>query len=328
MGTLLRVETESGVRRRSGRDLIFAEIQRLELLLSRFLPGSEISSINRAAGEEPVSVGPETYDAIERSLDFARASSGAFSPVAGAGYRDVRLEPDARTVFLPLHGSSLDLGGIGKGFALDRGLELARQSPDLDRVHVDFGGQLLFWTRDGRPDPLTVAIEDPARPGTFLSDFEIRSNCSVSTSSQAERPGHLVDRRTGRTATGTASATIVAPSATEAEAWSTALFVAGGGGRPALAREPARRASLPLSRLTAEPRLLSEARSGRLRGDRAGRREAGGAPRRRGTPRAAPASRGAHRSRWAGKSRRGASGPRRPADITAESRIIFFMESL
>ena len=246
MGTLLRAETESSVpgEAERARDLFFAEIRRLERLLSRFRPDSDISSVNRAAGVRPVTVGRETYEAVERSLDYARVSRGAFSPAAAGDYRDVRLDPLERTIFLPVAGASLDLGGIGKGFALDRALELARKSPDLERADVDFGGQLLFWTRDGRPRSLKVAIENPARPGTFLSDFEIDSNCSVSTSSQAERPGHLVDRRTGRTASGLESATVVAPSATEAEAWSTALFVAGGGGLAWLENRPGVRALL------------------------------------------------------------------------------------
>ena len=232
MGTLLRVETAANGpdSAEKSRDLIFTEVQRWEGLLSRYRPNSEISSVNRAAGVRPARVGAETYAAIERSLEFARASSGAFSPLEGGDHRDVLLDCAARTIFLPVAGTSLDLGGIGKGFALDRAMELARTPPELERASIDFGGQLLFWTRDSRPRPATVAIEDPARPGAIIADFEIRSNCSVSTSSQAERPGHLVDRRTGKPAQGLACATVVAPSATEAEAWSTALFVAGQSG--------------------------------------------------------------------------------------------------
>ena len=240
MGTLLRVETEASGPDAAARarDLIFAEVQRLERLLSRFRPDSEIASINKAAGGAPIRVGRETYEAIERSLDFAGASEGAFNPVADGDYRDVRLEPNERAIFLPARGSSLDLGGIGKGFALDRAMDSVRNSKKLERVHIDFGGQLLFWRRDGFMEPVTVAIEDPARPGTILADFKIGSNCSVSTSSQAERPGHLIDRRTGLAAAGLASATVAAPSATEAEAWSTALFVSGREGLAWLARRP------------------------------------------------------------------------------------------
>jgi thiamine biosynthesis lipoprotein len=240
MGTLLRVETEASRPDAAARtrDLIFAEVQRLEALLSRFRPESEISSINKAAGVRPIGVGRETYAAIEQSLNFARASAGAFSPVAGGDYREVVLDRAEPTVFLPIAGASLDLGGIGKGFALDRAMDLVRKSPELERARIDFGGQLLFWRRDGFMDCESVAIEDPAAPGAILAEFKIRENCSVSTSSQAERPGHLVDRRTGRTANGLTSATVAAPSATEAEAWSTALFVAGREGLAWLENRP------------------------------------------------------------------------------------------
>ena len=255
MGTLLHVETEAAGPDAAARarDLIFAEIQRLEGVLSRFRPDSEISRVNRAAGVAPANVGPEAYAAIAQALDFARASGGAFSPVAGGDHLGVRLDPVARTIFLPASGTSLDLGGIGKGFALDRAMQRVLESGELERAFIDFGGQLLFWTRDGRPGPLKVAIEDPARPGAILADFEIRSNCSVSTSSQAERPGHLVDRRTGLPAERAASVTVAAPSAAEAEAWSTALFVAGGEGLELLRNRPDVRVFLFPNAKTPEP---------------------------------------------------------------------------
>ncbi|MFI5362249.1 MAG: FAD:protein FMN transferase [Elusimicrobiota bacterium] len=241
MGTLLRVEAEAAVAGAAARarDLIFVEIQRLEALLSRFRPDSDVSRINRAAGASPVRVAPETSAAIAAALDFASASDGAFSPAVDGDHRAVRLDPAAGTVFLPVPGTSLDLGGIGKGFALDAAMVRARELAALERVLIDFGGQLLFWTRDERPGPVKVAIENPDGSGAFLGEFEVRRNCSVSTSSQAERPGHLIDRRAaGRVASGAASATVVAPMAVEAEAWSTALFVAGREGLARLTGRP------------------------------------------------------------------------------------------
>jgi thiamine biosynthesis lipoprotein len=229
MATLLRVEAEADAScdPAAVRDEIFDEVQRLETMLSRFLPQSDVSRVNGAAGIAPAIVAPEAYAAIETALDFARATGGAFSPVDGGDFRDFVLDRARRSVFLPSSKSSLDLGGIGKGFALDRALDKVRDTPGFERLFVDFGGQLLFWSRSGRAYPAAAAIEDPRETSATLASFEVRRNCSVSTSSQAERPGHLVDRRSGLPADGALSATVLAPSAAEAEAWSTALFVDG-----------------------------------------------------------------------------------------------------
>jgi thiamine biosynthesis lipoprotein len=245
MGTLLRVETESSSTdsAAAARDAFFAEVARLEGRLSRFRPDSDVSRVNRAAGGAPAAVSPDAFEAIARALDYARETGGAFDPVDGGGRAAVVLDAEARTVFLP-RGASLDLGGIGKGFALDRALALARAIPELERVSADFGGQLLFWRRGAYPAPERIAVEDPRAPGRLLAEFEIRSNCSVSTSSQAERPGHIVDRRDGGIASRSASATVAAPSATEAEAWSTALFVAGEEGLARLKDRPGVKALL------------------------------------------------------------------------------------
>jgi thiamine biosynthesis lipoprotein len=229
MATLLRVEADGDAScdPAAVRDEFFLEIQRCETILSRFRPDSEVARVNRAAGDAPVVVESDAYAAIESARDYANMTDGAFSPVGGGDFRDLLLDGRRRSVFLRSSRMNLDLGGIGKGYALDRALERVRRTPGLARVFADFGGQLLFWSRDGLAYPATAAIEDPRERGAILTSFEIRRNCSVSTSSQGERPGHLIDRRTGLPATGSLSATVVASSAAEAEAWSTALFVDG-----------------------------------------------------------------------------------------------------
>lgn len=240
MGTILNVQVrgDNPDRLTHARDSIMNEVQRLEELLSIYRPASEISRINRASGSAPIRVSPTTYAVIEQALHFARLSSGAFDPTAGHGacadYRQVILDPDNQTVCLPVAGMRFDLGGIGKGFALDCAISRARQWPDIRQAIINFGGQLFFWAAEGSFDPVNVGIEDPKDQGRLLSVIEVRSNCSISTSSNAERRGHLIDPRSGRRAEGVESATVVAPTATEAEAWSTALFVSGPAERSAL----------------------------------------------------------------------------------------------
>jgi thiamine biosynthesis lipoprotein len=253
MGTRLSVEVraDDAAAGAAARDVFFAEVQRLESLLTVYRDDSDVSRVNRAAGIAACGVSADSLDAIARALEFARLTEGLYEPTLGpltapwkspagapdaraarralalVGWSRVRVDRARREIFLPERGMALDLGGFAKGYALDRALALSRAIPGLSRVEADFGGQLLFWTPEGRFAPVSVGLEDPRRPGRLARLIEIAENGSVSVSSQSERPGHLVDPRTGRPADAAAGAAVFAPSAAEAEAWSTALFVAG-----------------------------------------------------------------------------------------------------
>lgn len=150
----------------------------------------------------------------------------------------MRLDPPARSVLLAAPGMRLDLGGIGKGFALDKALARVREAGNPTSVSADFGGQLLFWQAGGFQAPETIIIENPGSRGAAAA-FQMSANGSVSTSSNAERAGHLIDPRSGEPAQETASVTVLAPTATEAEAFSTALFVLGAQKGQALLKIPA-----------------------------------------------------------------------------------------
>jgi thiamine biosynthesis lipoprotein len=229
MGTFLTVQTQAASEEKAqqARDNFFDEVQSLEALLSRYRPQSEISQINQAAGIMPVQVSQKTYQAVDQALYYARLTAGAFDPtVQGSeNYTGVRLDCSDRTVFLAKPGMCLDLGGIGKGFALDCALERVREFPALHKITIDFGGQLLFWTPQSTFDPISVAIENPEDRNTILATLQMTSNGSLSTSSNAEHAGHLLDPRTRRPAAEMASVTVLAPTGTQAEALSTALFV-------------------------------------------------------------------------------------------------------
>ncbi len=119
---------------------------------------------------------------------------------------------------------TLNLGGIGKGFALDRALARVQTEGTPESVSADFGGQLLLWHMNGSFGPETVLVEDPVTRNT-METFQVTANCSISTSSNAERPGHLQNTLTGEQAPTHGSTTVIARSGTEAEALSTAFFV-------------------------------------------------------------------------------------------------------
>ena len=201
-------------------------------LLSLYKPDSEISRINQAAGAAPVAVSPETYSIVEKAIHYAEKSGGAFDPtLKPRGFRQIALDAADKTIFIQCPEMKLDLGGIGKGFALDQALARVQSEGSPESVSASFGGQLLFWHTNGAFGPEKILIEDEQNEGTPKS-FQISSNCSISTSSNAERPGHLRDPRTGDEVARNDSVTVVASTGTEAEAWSTALFIQGASQSP------------------------------------------------------------------------------------------------
>ena len=198
-------------------------VRLVDSLLSTFRDDSEISRINRGAGSGERSVSVPFQVVLREALRVAELSGGAFDPTL-RDWRRVRFDSGQGTVDLG-QGIALDFGGIAKGYALDRAA-LALEGV-ADSAVLDLGGQLLVVGRDVKR-LWPVGISDPDHPLDLLALLEIPSNrFSVSTSSQAEQPGHIRDPRTGRPAALARSVTVVAPTATAADAWSTAFFVLG-----------------------------------------------------------------------------------------------------
>lgn len=229
----------------------FRMVERLEGLLSVFRPESELSRINACAGQAPARVSQDTFEAVRQALELAAHTRGAYDPTIGAvtrtdsstrtpacdliDFRAVQLDAESGRVFLPKRGMKLDLGGAGKGFALDQALEAVQSEPEVTQVRFNFGGQLVFWNRN---DSLRerVFIEMPSRSKWEAPSFLMTRNGSVSTSSPAERGSHIFDPRTGRPAPDRPGVTVVATTAAAADAWSTALYVLGPEAGPELAR--------------------------------------------------------------------------------------------
>ncbi len=214
MGTLLEVTAEDGA------DAVFAETARLDALLSTFKPDSEVSRLNRAAGSGPIAVSSDLWNVLQASSEVWSASGGAFDPSYASsprarGFGRVALDAARHTAALP-PGARLDFGGIGKGYALDAAAAVLRARGQR-RALLNFGGQLLaLGAWDVRAGSETVHLQDE----------------SVSGSGESERPGHIVDPATGRPVRGRASVFVILPSATLADAWSTALYVRGPGALP------------------------------------------------------------------------------------------------
>lgn len=237
---------------------------RLEELLSVYRPGSDISRINRLVGEF-CSVSDETCEVLQAAATLSDQTDGAFDITAGplidawgfgkrsprqpdptvlqqatlaVGWRNVIVDRDHGKVKLARENMRLNLGAIGKGFALDR---IGRCLLDAG-VH-DFlihGGSSTLIAR-GSPDPQRcpdsgwrVGLRHPKNPTVRLGGVEVR-NSALSTSGpgkqffhhRGQRFGHVIDPRTGRPAGDLESLTLLTESATAADALSTALFVMG-----------------------------------------------------------------------------------------------------
>ncbi len=228
MGTLCEIDAPGASDAAVGA--AFAEIERWDRILSLYKVDSEASGLNRAAGTGPVEVSPDLYAAIETALRLARETGGAFDPtiipalrggpaqLPLVGWNKVRLDSKARTIALPA-GMGLDFGGVGKGWALDKAAGILKKE-GVQRALFNFGGQILAI---GAPQGARGwAVTIPGRVKPLLV-----KDASVSASGDSEHPGHIKSPFDGRAVRRPGAAVAVLPSAAEADAWSTALFVLG-----------------------------------------------------------------------------------------------------
>ncbi len=241
-------------------DDCFALFERLDLMLSEWKEGSPLAAVNRAAGERPVAVPDELYALVARSLEIGHETEGAFDvswaalwglwdfraavpkvPTAEkiadrralVDYRRVQLDPGAQTIFLPLAGMKLGLGGIAKGYALGRAAALLEGRGFDDFLLVSGGQVYARGTRAGRP--WQVGVRDPRGDRDEIFATLPLAGASLSTSADNEsffvaggvRYHHILDPQTGRPSQGLRSATVLAADPVLADALSTAVMVLG-----------------------------------------------------------------------------------------------------
>lgn len=260
MGTLCEIEAWSSdpSNGRRALDEAFSEIESVDRALSDYRPDSELSLISRRAGSEAVQVSPRTLGFLDRALALAKATNGASDISIGPavdlwGFRGptrklpseielqaLRPRVDYRKILmsgnqvrLETPGMRLDPGAIGKGYAVDRAVERLRQF-GVEKALVNFSGTIYALGfppgRAGWP----VAIRNPTRPDTVLGTLCLRDEAVSSSGGyekfveiDGERFSHIISPRTLRPVEGVLGTTVRAPSATLADAWSTALMVLG-----------------------------------------------------------------------------------------------------
>jgi thiamine biosynthesis lipoprotein len=235
----------------------FDEVSRLERLMSNFMPDTELSRINQQAGIAPVAVSRELLWVIQRSLLFSHLSDGAFDiSFASVGklwnfrtgvipdhaavnaqlplvdYRKIRVDNKRATVFLPARGMEIGLGGIGKGYAMDRAMAVLN-AHGIRNAMVMAGGDTLIRGTNG-DDLWRIGLRDPDKADGILAVLPLEDQ-AVSTSGDYERffvkdgvrYHHILDTTTGYPATQSRSVTILATDAITSDALSTTVFVLG-----------------------------------------------------------------------------------------------------
>jgi thiamine biosynthesis lipoprotein len=239
-------------------DAVMAELRRIDNLMSHYKPESELSQINAHANERPVTVDKELFDLIKLSTHFSQITEGAFDiTYASVGYlynypehvhpteqqirqalpavnwRNILLDEEHHSVRFEHPGMRIDLGGIGKGYAVDRGIDILK-ARGVTRALVTAGGDSrIIGDRFGRP--WLVAIRHPDNPNKVVTRIPL-SDSAVSTSGDYERffkengvrYHHIIDPHTGHSANKVRSATIIGPTATQTDGMSKTAFVLGG----------------------------------------------------------------------------------------------------
>lgn len=244
----------------------FATVARIEKLISRFDPGSDVSRLNAAAPGTPVKVSLETLECLTRSVAVSRATHGAFDPTIGplvtlwkgagqsgrlptdeeiaaargrVSYEAVSIDSTAGTVTLTRPGISIDLSSVGKAYTVGRAAD-AMRAAGVTAGFVDGGGDIAFIGRNPDGRPWRTGVADPKDESKCIDTLYL-ADCGVITSGNynqfqtiaGKRYSHIIDARTGRPAEGPASVTIIASTAAEGAGWSTALSVVGEKGRAA-----------------------------------------------------------------------------------------------
>ncbi|HNP28907.1 MAG TPA: FAD:protein FMN transferase [Nitrospirales bacterium] len=236
------------------------EIRRLEELLSTWIPTSELSRVNAAAGREAVPVSQETFDVVERSLEMAQLTNGGFNiavgpavkawNASGEGYVPTQEDLDAlrpqmdlaymqldektRSVWLRRPGMSIDVGGIGKGYAADLASKVMQAAGATAGV-VALSGDIKTFGRMPDDQRFVFGIQHPRKEqGEVLGRIELE-NEAVSTAGDYQRffmkdgirYHHILDPRTLQPAPSCQSVTVIATEGVMADGLDTGIFVMG-----------------------------------------------------------------------------------------------------
>ena len=244
-------------------DAAFAEVQRLDQLLSVHRPASVWSEINRCAGQRPVRVLPEVFQLISQCLRYSRRSQGTFDITVGpllktwgfstgtkrlpsreevaaalakVGYRHLRLDPAGHTVQFDVAGMEIDPGGIGKGYAIDRMVGILRKKGIATALVMASSSSIYgLGAPPDEPRGWRIDLRHPQQPRrhsaaeVFLKDLSLSTSGGYAQTFCADGRvfSHLMDPRTGYPAPGMLLVSVTAPRTINSEAWAKPFFIEG-----------------------------------------------------------------------------------------------------
>jgi thiamine biosynthesis lipoprotein len=259
MGTRVSAELWADDEAR-GRELVaevIAEYRRFDGEMSTYRPDSEISGVNARAADAPVEVSEELFDLVRRSLEISEASGGAFditydsvgylydfrerrrpsdSEIAerltAVDYRHVVLDPARRTIFFRTKGVRINLGGIAKGYIVEKATRMLRER-GVEHAMLNAGGDTRVLG-DRRGQPWVVGIRHPRDAGQTFTKLPLVDE-AISTSGDYERffeenghrYHHILNPATGKPTDGIVTTTVIGPDGTVTDALSTTMFVLG-----------------------------------------------------------------------------------------------------
>jgi thiamine biosynthesis lipoprotein len=250
------------VKMEAAADAAFDEARRLDEMLSNYKPESEWSRINQLAAGKPLRISPEMFRLLADCLEYSRRSEGAFdisvgplmkvwgfykgsghlphrpevlAALAKTGYRHIHLDVAGQTVWFDRPGVELDPGGIGKGYAVDRMVDVLRQM-GVNVALVAGSGSSIYGIGAPPNEPRGWAIDirnpwDTSKTAEeiYLKDMSMSTSGSYEKFFRAEGRiwAHIMDPRTGYPARGAVAVSVVAPRTIDSEAWAKPYFVNG-----------------------------------------------------------------------------------------------------
>jgi len=269
MGTLARVVAVAADSDTAKRciEAAFAQIHKVDELMSTYKSDSQISQVNREGFERAVKVSESTFEVLQSSVEFSKLTAGAFDVTVGAlselwrsagdansappdneltaarskvGYEKLILDANETSVRFAIDGMKLDLGGVAKGYAIDRAVEAMQKAGAIGAM-VDIGGDIRCFGKPPRgKSKWLIGLQDPSDTkddiGTGRTLLVLKlTDAAIATSGdyrrfaviEGKKYSHIVDTKTGRSSSGLSSVTIITDNAIDADALATAVSVMG-----------------------------------------------------------------------------------------------------